>query len=261
MQISPCASISSHPTVLDVARRRIELRRAYTGQITQLPVLPCGRHQIEPLTNISPRLITGFELYITLSTVTAVTMDGMKCSRRSKIGSGSIRDTQEYWNERAGGMSGPGARWPRQGHKARCFGPNWGKCEIGASWWAIGGMVWWLGCLTTLWTRRHAQFIGSGGVGVWIGVGAVAAGEGRGHWCKSCVSFMVAGSPVTSQWYRAAYVDVVKPHGTWHPIDGRPTPVTYLSRPQSKRGTTASRNSVHNSIAVKIFLPRGVVRA
>jgi hypothetical protein len=44
-------------------------------------VLPCGRHQIEPLTNISPRLIAGFELYITLSMVTAGTMDDMKCSR------------------------------------------------------------------------------------------------------------------------------------------------------------------------------------
>jgi hypothetical protein len=105
-------------------------------------------------------------------------------------------------------MSGPGARWPRRGHKVRCFRPNWGKSEIGARGWAIGGTAWWIGCLTTLRTRRHTQFIGSMGGGLWIWDGAGAAGEARGHWRKSCVSFTVAGLPATSQQYRVVYCDV-----------------------------------------------------
>jgi hypothetical protein len=106
-----------------------------------------------------------------------------------------------------------------------------GKSQIGELWWAIGGTTWWIGCLTTLRTRRHAQFIGSEGGGAWIGDGAVAVGEKEMYCRESLVAFIVADSPATSQWYRAAYGDMVKPHGTWHLIDGRPTPVTYVSRP------------------------------
>jgi hypothetical protein len=47
------------------------------------------------------------------------------------------------------------------------------------------------------------------------------AREEEGHWRKRLVDFTVADSPATSQGYRAAYGDVVKLQGTWHPIDKR----------------------------------------
>jgi hypothetical protein len=124
-------------------------------------------------------------------------------------GSESIRSTQGYWNKEPEDMNGPITCWPRRGHTARCSWLIWGKSQIGTCWWEIGGMAWWVGCLTTLWTRRHAQFIGSRGGGAWIGVGAVAVGEEM-YWRKSCVSFIVADSPATSQWYRAAYGDSLR---------------------------------------------------
>jgi hypothetical protein len=55
----------------------------------------------------------------------------------------------------------------------------------------------------------------------------LAVGEREEHWRKSYVSFTVAGLPATSQQYRAAYYDVVKLQGTWHPIGGQPTPVSF----------------------------------
>jgi hypothetical protein len=100
-------------------------------------------------------------------------------------GSESIKSTQWYWNKESEDMNGPETRWPRRGHTARCSWLFWRKSQIGTCSWAIGGTTWWVGCLTTLRTRRHAQFIGSGGDGSWIGVGAVGAGEGRGHWWRN----------------------------------------------------------------------------
>jgi hypothetical protein len=68
----------------------------------------------------------------------------------------------------------------------------------------------------------------------------VLAVEERGeHWRKSCVSFTVASLPATSQQYRAAYCDVVKLQGTWHPIGRQPTLVS-LSEPAVKQGCTAA---------------------
>jgi hypothetical protein len=63
--------------------------------------------------------------------------------------------------------------------------------------------------LTTLRTRRHTQFIGSEGGGLWIWDGAVAAGEGRGHWRKQFVEATVARPPTTSRHTKAMYYDVV----------------------------------------------------
>jgi hypothetical protein len=59
--------------------------------------------------------------------------------------------------------------------------------------------------------------------------------------------------PATSQWYRVAYGDVVKPHGTWHLIDGRPTPVSLSEPAVSQVDTTAGRNRVSSSSAVSDF--------
>jgi hypothetical protein len=81
MQISPHTSISSHPLVLDGERRQAKLRQACTGQTNQRLALPFARHRIQPYATIFPHLIDGFELYITLSMVTAGTMDSMRCSR------------------------------------------------------------------------------------------------------------------------------------------------------------------------------------
>jgi hypothetical protein len=84
MQISPRTSISSQPAVLDGERRQAELRQACTGQTKQRLALHFAGHRIQPYATISPHLIARFELYITLSTVTAGTMDIMKCFRGSK---------------------------------------------------------------------------------------------------------------------------------------------------------------------------------
>jgi hypothetical protein len=84
MQISPHASISSHPSVLDGERRQAELQRACTSQTKQRLAFPFAGHRIQPYATIFPHLIAGFELYIILPTVTAGTTDSMKCSRRSK---------------------------------------------------------------------------------------------------------------------------------------------------------------------------------
>jgi hypothetical protein len=80
---SPPRSNPSQPEVLDGERRWTELRWTCTGRITQLPVLPCGWHQIEPLITIFPRSIAWSELWITLSTETARTKDEHGCSWRS----------------------------------------------------------------------------------------------------------------------------------------------------------------------------------
>jgi hypothetical protein len=77
------------------------------------------------------------------------------------------------------------------------------------------GLVAWV--LDYLTDQRHTQFIDSKGGGAWIGVGAVVVGEKEMYWRKSCVSFIVADLPTTSQWYRAAYgdsLDVVRLWGT-----------------------------------------------
>jgi hypothetical protein len=71
----------------------------------------------------------------------------------------------------------------------------------------------------------------------------LATGEREEHWRPNCVSFTVAGLLATSQQYRAAYCDVVKLQGTWHPIGRRPTPVS-LSEPAVKQGGTAPAPSV-----------------
>jgi hypothetical protein len=63
----------------------------------------------------------------------------------------------------------------------------------------------------------------------------LAVGEREEHWRNSCVSFTVAALPATSQRYRAAYCDVVKLQGMWHPIGRRPTPVS-LSESAVKQG-------------------------
>jgi hypothetical protein len=84
MQISPHTSISSHPAVLDGERRLAERRRACTSQTKKRLALPFAGHRFQPYVTIFLHLIAGFELYITLSMVTAGTMDNMKCSRRSK---------------------------------------------------------------------------------------------------------------------------------------------------------------------------------
>jgi hypothetical protein len=84
MQISPRTSISSQPAVLDGERRQAELQRSCTSQTKQRLALPFAGHQIQPYATISPHLIARFDLYITLSTMTAGTMDSIKCSRRSK---------------------------------------------------------------------------------------------------------------------------------------------------------------------------------
>jgi hypothetical protein len=87
----------------------------------------------------------------------------------------------------------------------------------------------------------------------------VAAGEGRGHWRKSCVSFTVAGLPAMSQWYRVAYGDVVKPPDTWHLIDRRPTLVSLSEPAVSQVDTAAKRNRVSSSSAVPDFFYRGAL--
>jgi hypothetical protein len=38
----------------------------------------------------------------------------------------------------------------------------------------------------------------------------VAAGEGRGYWCKQFVAFTVASSPAMSGWAKVTQYDVVK---------------------------------------------------
>jgi hypothetical protein len=79
----PSLSNSLQPTVLDGEPCQAELWRAYTGQPKQQLALPFAGHKIQPYATISPHLIAGFELYITLFTVTAGTMASMTCSRRS----------------------------------------------------------------------------------------------------------------------------------------------------------------------------------
>jgi hypothetical protein len=104
-------------------------------------------------------------------------------------------------------MNGPETSQPRQGHFAWCFGPIWGKSKIGALWWVIGGTSGWIGCWTTLWNRRHAQFIGSSSGGPWIWDVMVAVGEKGVHWRKRLVAFTVASSPAIT---RYAYHELLR---------------------------------------------------
>jgi hypothetical protein len=150
-------------------------------------------------------------------------------------------------------MNGPEGHWPRWDHFVWCSGSIWGKSQIGELRWAIGGTTCWIECLTTLWTRRHTQFIGSGGGGLWIWDGAVEAGEGRGHWHKSYVSFTVAGLPTTSQQYGAVLLWRVKLQGMWHLIGRQPSPVSLSELAVSQADTAAGRNRVSSSSAVPDF--------
>jgi hypothetical protein len=62
-------------------------------------------------------------------------------------------------------------------------------------------------CVTTLRTRRHAQFIEclSGGLQFWIGT--LAVGRGTESLARWFVAFTVADPPATSQDYGAVYGD------------------------------------------------------
>jgi hypothetical protein len=165
-------------------------------------------------------------------------------------------DTQGYWNERAGGMSRPGARWPRWDHFARCSRSTCGNSEISELWWAIGGMFWWLGCLTTLRTQWHSQFIGSRGGGTWIGVGAVAAKEKEMYCRESLVAFIVADSLATSQWYRAAYGDSLRRGKALRHIAGLDNDeLRWCQRDQPRWDMTSGENSGRRLSTAWYFLP------
>jgi hypothetical protein len=58
LRLDPWTSNSSHSEAHDGGRRRAELRRACTDQITQRPALSVDWHLIQALTEVSPQLIS-----------------------------------------------------------------------------------------------------------------------------------------------------------------------------------------------------------
>jgi hypothetical protein len=101
--------------------------------------------------------------------------------------------------------------------------------------------------MTTLRTWQCAQFIGHGGGGSWIWVGAVAVGDERGYWRSGSVAFTVATSPAMTRRARASHYDEVLRLGTCHPSGRRLTPVNLCTSAVTCSCTMA-----------EVYLPRDI---